>query len=100
MASTSEAEVGGIFHNGETFVPLSINLNKRGFTQIPNPIKTDNSVDEGNVYATIRKKRCKAIDMRFYWIKVRVNKIMFCILETGMTKYGELLHKKSPTISQ
>ena len=46
MASTSEAEVGGIFQNIKTAVPLLINVNELGFLPLPTPIKTYNSSDK------------------------------------------------------
>ena len=54
VASTDEAEVGGIFHNGQTGVPLIITLHEIGFNQPPTPIKTDNSAAEVIVTATVR----------------------------------------------
>ena len=43
VASASEAEVGGLFHNRKTAAPLQITLHELGFTQPPTPVKTDNS---------------------------------------------------------
>ena len=63
VASASKAEVRGLFHNGQTTVPLIITLHEIGFTQPPTPIKTDNSVAEGIVTATVRQKISKAMDM-------------------------------------
>ena len=56
VASADEAEVGGVFHNGQTAVPLIITLHKIGFTQPPTPIKTDNSAAKVIVTATVRQK--------------------------------------------
>ena len=69
MASTAEAEVGELFRNGKTAVPLQIKLHELGFTQPPTPIKTDNSAAEGIFTATVRQKSSKAMGMRFYWMK-------------------------------
>ena len=63
MASAAEAEVRVLFHNGQKEAPLRITLHELGFTQQPNPIKTDNPADEGIVTATFRQKRSKAMDM-------------------------------------
>ena len=72
VASAAKAEFGGLFHNGQTAVPLRITLHELGFTQPPTPIKTDNSAAEGIVTATVRQKRSKEMYMRFYWMKDRV----------------------------
>ena len=68
----AEAEVGGLFHNGKTGVHIIIALHELGFTLPPTPIKTDNPVAEVIVTATVRQKRSKAMDMRFYWMKDRI----------------------------
>ena len=65
VASTTKAEVGGLFHNGQTAVPLRITLHELGFAQPPTPIKIDNSAAKGIVTATVRQKRYKAMDMEF-----------------------------------
>ena len=59
VASAAETEVGGLLHNGKTLVPLIITLHELGFTQPPNPIKTDNSAAKGIFPATVRQKRSK-----------------------------------------
>ena len=43
VASAAKAEVGGLFYNGQTAVPLRITLHELGFTEPPTPIKTNNS---------------------------------------------------------
>ena len=39
VTSAAEAEVGGLFHNRQTSVPLIITLHELGFTQPPTPTK-------------------------------------------------------------
>ena len=70
--SAAKSEVGRLLHNGKTAVPLRITLHELGFTQPPTSIKTDNAVSNGIVTATVRQKKSKAMDMRFYWIKDRL----------------------------
>ena len=52
----AEAEVGGLFHNGQTDVPLRITLHELSFPQPPTPIKTDNSAAKG-IVTTIGKQK-------------------------------------------
>ena len=66
VASAAKAEVVGLFHNGQTVIPLRITLHEIGFIQPPTPMKTDNSAAEGIVTTTVRQKRSKAMDMQFY----------------------------------
>ena len=77
VASVAKAEVRGLFHNGQTVVPLRITLHKLGFSQPPTPIKTDNSAAKGIVTAMVRQNRSKTIYMRFYWMKDRVKQKEF-----------------------
>ena len=46
VASATESEFRGMFHNGKTSVPLSITLQELVSPQQPTPIKTENSVAE------------------------------------------------------
>jgi hypothetical protein len=74
MASASEAETGGLFINGQEGTHIRQILTELGHIQ-PGPtiIVTDNSTAEGFANDTTKIKRSKAMDMRFYWIKDRVN---------------------------
>ena len=74
VASATESEVEGLFHNGQIAVPLRITLHELGFTLPPTPIKIDNYVAEVIVTATVRQERSKAMVMQFYWMKDRVKK--------------------------
>ena len=56
VASAAKAELGGMLHNGQTVLLLPITLHKLGFNQLPNPIKTYNSLAEGIATVTVRQK--------------------------------------------
>ena len=99
VASAAKAEVGGLFHNGQKAVPLRITLHELGFTEPPTPIKINNSAAEGIVTATVRQKRSKAMDMQFYWMKYKVKKTLFRLLETRKSTHGGLFDKTLPTTS-
>ena len=97
VASAAEVEVGGMFHNGQAVVPLRIELHEIGFNQPPTPIKTDNSAAKGIVTATVRQKRSKAVDMRFYWLKERVKqKGFFVYWKPESQNMGGYLTKHHP----
>jgi hypothetical protein len=64
---------------------------------------TDNTTDTGYSNGTIKQKRTKAMDMRFYWIKDRVKQGQFNVywgpgyqnLADCFTKHHSLgLHKR------
>jgi hypothetical protein len=50
-----------------------------GHAQPATPIVTDNSTAVGIANDTVKQKRSKAIDMRFYWIRNCVRKNQFQI---------------------
>ena len=87
VASAAEAEVGGLFHNKQTAIPLRITLHELGVIQPPTPTKTDNSASECILTATVRHKISKAMDKQFYWMKDRVKKRIFRLLETRKSKH-------------
>jgi hypothetical protein len=79
MASTAEAVVGALFINAQDAVPILNTLIELGHPQPPTPIHTDNSTAAGFANDTIKQKRSKAMDMRFYWIKDREQQVQFLV---------------------
>jgi hypothetical protein len=73
VSSAAEAELGALFHNGKDDAWLRTTLTDMGHPQHPTPIQTDNSCASGIANGTVKQRRSKAIDMRFYWIRDRVN---------------------------
>jgi len=97
MASAAEAELGALFHNGQVAAPIRTCLAEMGFPQPPPPLKTDNSTAAGIVNSSIRQKKSKAMDMRFYWIKDRVTQKHFLVYwEAGLTNKGDYYTKHFP----
>jgi hypothetical protein len=79
MASAAESEVGALFLNAQDAIPIRNTLIELGHPQPPTPIQTDNSTAAGFANDTIKQKRSKAIDMRFYWLKDRAQQGQFLI---------------------
>jgi hypothetical protein len=79
MASASEAELGAIFYNAKDGAMLRIVLEELGHPQAATPLQTDNSCASGIANDTVKQRRSKAINMRFYWIKDRVRKGEFLV---------------------
>ena len=77
MASAAEAEVGVLHMNAQEAVGVRNALEEMGHPQPPTPIKTDNSAAQGIVNGAIKQKRSKAIDMRFCWLRDRVEQDQF-----------------------
>jgi hypothetical protein len=72
LASATESEVGACFTNAQDACPLRTTLAEMGWPQPATPIQVDNSCAEGIINDTVKQRRSKAIDMRFYWVRDRV----------------------------
>ena len=73
VTSAAESEVGGLFHNCQTAIPIRNCLLQMGHPQPPTPIKTDNTTARDFTYNNIAIKKAKAWDMRYYWLRNRQN---------------------------
>jgi hypothetical protein len=77
MSSASEAELAAIFHNMKEACTIRTCLTERGHPQPATPTQTDNSTAVGIATDTVKQKRSKAMDMRFYWVRDRVQQEQF-----------------------
>jgi hypothetical protein len=80
LASAAKAEVDGLFINGQEACPIHLTLEEMGHPQPTTPIITDNECAQGIANDTVKQRRSKAIDMRFYWIRDRVQQGNYRIL--------------------
>jgi hypothetical protein len=102
MSSAAEAEIGAVFINAKEGAVLSTTLEELGNPQPPTPMETENTTVTGYINGTIKQKRTKAIDMRFYWIKDRVKQGQFNVfwgpgyknLADYFTKHNSPAHHK------
>jgi hypothetical protein len=69
MSSVAEAELGGLFVNTKDATVLRQTLTEMGWPQPPTPIQTDNSTACGIANGTLRQRKSKAMDMRFYCVR-------------------------------
>ena len=77
VSSAAEAETGGLFTNMKEAVILRTMLHEMGHPQPATPILVDNSTACGIANDNIKIQRAKAIDMRFYWVRDRVDQGQF-----------------------
>jgi hypothetical protein len=97
VSSAAEAELAALFHNGKEACPIRICLEELGHPQPPTPIQTDNSTAAGIANDTVKQKRSKAIDMRFYWIRDRVRQKQFHIFwKKGSLNKADYFTKHHP----
>jgi hypothetical protein len=97
MSSAAEAELGALFINAKTAVPMRKALEELGHPQPPTPIQTDNSTAYGVITNKIQPKATKAMDMRFYWLKDRESVEQFKYhWAPGKNNYGDYWTKHHP----
>jgi hypothetical protein len=77
VSSATEAEMGALFYNIKDAVLLRTSLQELGHPQPPTPVQTDNACAAGILNATVKQRRSKAIDMRFYWVRDRIHQKQF-----------------------
>jgi hypothetical protein len=97
LSSAAKAELGALFHNGKEACPLRIALEEMGHPQPATPMATDNNTASGIATDTVKQKRSKAIDMRFYWIRDRGRQGHFKIYwSKGQTNGADYFSKHHP----
>jgi hypothetical protein len=79
LSSATEAELGALFFNGKEAAMLRTTLEDMGHPQPATPIQTDNACAAGISNGTVKQRRSKAMDMRFYWVRDRVQQGQFLI---------------------
>ena len=77
VSSAAEAETAGLYTNMKEAVILRTTLREMGHPQPATPIQVDNSTAAGIANDNIKIQRSKAIDMRFYWVRDRVDQRQF-----------------------
>jgi hypothetical protein len=68
VASAAESEVGACFQNAQTADPIRVTLLQLGHNQPATPLRTDKSTAYGILNETIKQKRSKSMDMKYYWL--------------------------------
>ena len=97
MASAAEAEIGASFLAAQESVPIRTCLEELGHPQPPTPIQVDNTTAAAFANGTLKQKRSKAIDMRFYWIQDRCQQDQFRIFwAPGAVNLGDYHTKHHP----
>jgi hypothetical protein len=79
LSSAAEAELGALFFNAKEGCQIRNTLTDLGHIQPPTPIQADNACAVGIVNDSIKLKRSKAMDIRFYWVRDRVQQGQFVV---------------------
>ena len=72
LFSAKDAEVSATLYGCQDAVPLRNNISDLGHFQGATLIITENTYCEGILNNTVKQRRLKATDMRFYWVKCRI----------------------------
>jgi hypothetical protein len=66
-----------MFKNAQSSTPLRVILLELGYRQPETPMRTDKSTAYGILNETIKQKRSKSMDMKYYWLQDRVRQKQF-----------------------
>ena len=79
VASAAEAETAGIYIGATNACPMRTSLEELGHPQPADgtPFDTDNKTAQGILTKTMRQKLSKAFDMRYWWMKDRIQQKQF-----------------------
>jgi hypothetical protein len=89
-SSVTEAEFGALFINTKEGTITCTTLYEMGHNQDATDLTTDNTTADGIINNTVQQKRSKAMDMRFYWVKYRVEHQQFNLgWARGNTNLGD-----------
>jgi hypothetical protein len=67
-ASAAEAKLGALFLNAQEAKVFRLVLVELGHPQPPTPIHIDNTTTAGIVNNTIKQKRSRSMEMRYFWL--------------------------------
>ena len=97
MSSAPEAKLEALYMNAQEAARLRNCLEAMGHTQPATLLWTDNSTANGIINNTMKQKRSKAIDIRFYWLRDRVNQGQFWVFwDSGRYNKGDFYTKHHP----
>ena len=97
VSSASEAEIAALFLNARASLPLRLALEEMGHKQPPTELVTDNSTADGIMNDKIKINRSKGIDMRYYWLRCRVQQGQFKVTwKAGAVNLADYFTKHHP----
>ena len=97
MSSAAEAEMGALHHNAVEACGFRTALEEMGHPQPPTHIQVDNSTASGISNKSIKQRRTKAMDMRFYWIQDRIQQNQFRVFwQRGADNLADYFTKHHP----
>ena len=99
VASSAEAETGGLFLNAQNILPIRHTLEQLGHKQPPTPLKTDNSTAYNFVTKNMKQRKSKSWDMRFNWLRDKeLQHLIRIYWERGCDNNADYFTKHHPPI--
>ena len=96
-APAAEAEVGALLASAQLAAPVRAALEELGWPQPPAPMKAGSTSASGITNGAAKQQRSKAIGMRLYWLKDRVEQGQFKIFwEPGGENWAGYFTKHHP----
>ena len=97
VSAAAEAETGALYSNCTFAISLRHMLTALGHEQGPTPVKTDNQTASAFVNNTLKAKRSKTWDMRYFWLKDRIFQAQFYVYwDKGSNNNGDYWTKHWP----
>jgi hypothetical protein len=97
VSAASEAEYAALFINGQTGEGIRNSLSDLGYPQPSTTIFADNTTACGIVNRKTKVRRSKAIDMRYHWIRDRVDQGHFKVIwQPGGSNIADYFTKTHP----
>jgi hypothetical protein len=94
VSSIDDAEFGALFVNAKEGTVTRTTLAEMGHNQDATELKTDTTTADDIINNTVQQKHSKAMDMRFYWVKDRVEQHQFNVgWAPGDTNMGDYFTK-------
>ena len=72
MSSATEAEIAAVFSICKECLAIRHALVEMGHPPPATPIEVDNQCAVGILTDTVKQRRARAMDMRFFWVKDRI----------------------------
>ena len=92
-----ETEVAATFYNAKEALPFRVILTEMGHPQPPTPMEVDNETAIRFLKSIMKQKDSKYIDMRFYWVRYRVNQNQLMVYwRPGSNNVGDFVSKQHP----
>jgi len=94
VSSATKAELGALFLTAQNLCPICTALEELGHPPPATPLQTDNNTASRILNDTVKQKRSKAVDMRFYWLRDRKRQGQFHIFwQPGNTNRADYFSK-------